>query len=320
VRKSGNRVRISAQLIDAQTGAHLWAEQYDRLMEDVFAMQDEITMCVIGAIEPSLRKAEIDRVKRQRPNDLNAYDLVLRSLPFVFTRMPKEAARAIPLLEDALKLDPDYSVAHAFLSWCLHARFSRGGLHQEDRTAAIKHAHAAVAHGNDDATSLAAAAFVIALEEHDTTTALKLFDRALELSNSNVFALSYSAATLAWMGQAELAIERAQRALRLSPFDPLSFRSNYALAIAYFHLQRYGDAAEASRSAIDANPVFSSPRAVLAATLTRLGRVEEAKAAAQTVLECQPSFTIHGFSLIVELEPAVFRPFADALREVGLPE
>ena len=133
VRKSGNRVRITAQLIDAETDAHLWAEQYDRSLEDVFAMQDEITMRVVGAIEPSLRKAEIDRVKRQRPNSLNAYDLLLRSQQFVFAGMPKEAAKAIPLLEEALKLEPDYGAAHAFLSWCLHARYSRGGLHEEDR-------------------------------------------------------------------------------------------------------------------------------------------------------------------------------------------
>ena len=123
VRKSGNRIRISAQLIDADTDAHLWAEQYDRLLEDVFAMQDEITMRVVGAIEPNLRKAEIDRVKRQRPNNFDAYDLLLRSQPFVFAGMPKEAAKAIPLLEEALKLEPDYSAAHAYLSWCLHARF-----------------------------------------------------------------------------------------------------------------------------------------------------------------------------------------------------
>jgi TolB-like protein len=164
VRKAGNRIRISAQLIDAQSDAHLWAEQYDRLLEDVFALQDEITMRVVGAIEPSLRKAEIDRVKRQRPNNLDAYDLVLRSLPFVFTRMPKEVVKAIPLLEDALKLEPDYGAAHAFLSWCLHARFARGGLREEDRIAAISHAHAAIAHGNDDATALATAAFIIGLD------------------------------------------------------------------------------------------------------------------------------------------------------------
>ena len=181
VRKSGNRVRITAQLIDAETGAHLWAEQYDRLLEDIFALQDEITMCVIGAIEPSLRNAEIDRVKRQRPSNLDAYDLVLRALPYVSAQMPKDVAMAIPLLEDAIKLEPNYGAAHAFLSWCLHARFARGGLRQEDRIAAIQHAHIAIAHGNDDATALAIAAFVIALDEHDTATALKLFDRALEL-------------------------------------------------------------------------------------------------------------------------------------------
>jgi adenylate cyclase len=320
VRKSRNRVRITAQLIDAETGAHLWAEQYDRLLEDVFALQDDITMCVIGAIEPSLRKAEIARIKRQRPNNLDAYDLVLRSLPFVFTNMPKEAEKAIPLLGDALKLEPNYAVAHAFLSWCLHARFSRGGLQEKDRIASIHHAHAAIAHGNDDATALAIAAFVIALEEHDTTTALKLFDRALEFSNSNIFALSCSAMTLAFLGKTELAIDRAQQALRLSPLDSFNFRSNNALAISYFHTKRYGDAEAAARTAIDANPSFSFTHAVLAATLMRLGRVEEARATAQTVLECEPSFTIRGLLRIVGLEPAVFQPLADAWSEVGLPE
>ena len=320
MRKSGNRVRITAQLIDAESDAHLWAEKYDRSLEDVFAIQDEITMCVVGAIEPSLRKAEIDRVKRQRPSNLNAYDLVLRALPFVYAVMPKDAKKAIPLLEDALKLEPNYGVALAFLSWCLHVRFSRGGQRKEDRIAAIHYARAAIAHGNDDATALGVAAFVIALDEHDTTTALKLFDRALALSNSNVFALSCSAITLAWMGKAELAIERAQRALSLSPFDTLNFRSNSALAIAYFHTLRYADAADAARSAIESNPGFSIPRAVLTAALMRLGRLEEAKVAAQAVLECQPSFTISGTSLINELEPAVFRPLADAWREVGLPD
>jgi adenylate cyclase len=320
VRKSGNRVRISAQLIDAETGAHLWAEQYDRLLEDVFVLQDEITMCVIGAIEPNLRKAEIDRVKRQRPSNLNAYDLVLRALPFVYAAMPKESAKAIPLLEDALKLEPNYGGAHAFLGWCLHHRFSRGGLHHEDRTAAVHHARAAIAHGNDDATTLAIAAFVIALDEHDTTTAIKLFDRALELSNSNVFALSGSALILAWMGKTELAIERAQRALRLSPFDSLNYRSNLALAVTCFYSQQYGEAADAARSAIDSNPGFSVPRAVLTAALIRLGRVAEAKAAAQGVLACEPSFTIRGTLVNVGLEPAMFGPLADAWREAGLPE
>jgi adenylate cyclase len=320
VRKSGNRVRITAQLIDAETDAHLWAEQYDRSLEDVFALQDEITMCVVGAIEPSVRKAEIDRIKRRRPETFTAYDLLLRSQQFVFAGMPAEAAKAIALLEEALKLEPDYSAAHAYLSWCFHSRFGRGGLREEDRLAAVGHAREAIALGNDDATALAIAALVLAYDGHEISTALKTFDRALELSNSNVFALCWNAAILAWIGESDLAIERALRALRLGPFDSLIWRAYHALSIAYFHSQRYGDAADAARNVIAANSAYSIPRAILAAALVRLERLDEAKTMAQTVLEREPSFTIHGTARYSELEPAVFRPFAEAWREAGLPE
>jgi TolB-like protein len=318
VRKSGNRVRISAQLIDAKTDAHLWAEQYDRVLEDVFALQDEITVCVMSAIEPSLRKAEIDRVRRQRPNNLNAYDLVLRSLPLVFAMMPKDAEIAIPLLENAVKPAPDYGAAYAFLGWCYHHRFVRE-LREEDRVAAVQHARAAVAHGSDDATALAVAAHVIIYLEHDTATALKLFDRALELSNSNIFALSLSAIALAWMGEAELAVERAERAIRLNPFDSYNFRSYHALAVTCFSRQRYQDAVEAAQNAVHYNPHFGPARGVLAAALLRVGRVAEAKAAGRDMLKCEPTFTTRAFSA-VDLEPAVFGTFVDAWRELGWPE
>jgi adenylate cyclase len=320
VRKSGNRVRITAQLIDAETDAHLWAEQYDRLLEDVFALQDEITMCVIGAIEPSVRQAEVERIKRQRPDTFTAYDLLLRSQQFVFAGMPAEAAKAIPLLEEALKLEPNYSAAHAYLSWCFHSRYGRGGLHEEDRVAALQHARAAIGFGSDDATALAIAALVLAYDGHETDTALKVFDRALELSNCNVFVLCWSAAILAWTGKTAAAIERAQLALRLGPFDSMRWRAHHALAVAYFYDQRYVDASEAARSEVDLNPVYSLPRAFLVAALVRLGRTEEAKAVAKTVLECDPSFTIHGTARYAELESKVFRPMADAWREAGLPE
>src|SRR5262249_32193836 len=141
VRKAGNRVRIAAQLIDGKTSAHLWAEQYDRVLEDIFALQDEITMRVIGAIEPSLWRAEIDRVKRQRPNNLSAYDLVLRSLPFVLAHIPKESAVAIPLLEEALPLPPHSPAAHPLLTTCFHHRSARPARHHPDRIAAIHHPH-----------------------------------------------------------------------------------------------------------------------------------------------------------------------------------
>jgi TolB-like protein len=320
VRKSGNHVRIGAQLVDAGTGTHLWVEQYDRVLEDVFALQDEITMCVVGAIEPSLRKVELDRIRRQRPNSFNTYDLLLQSQSLVFAGMPAEAAKAIPLLEEALTLEPDYSAAHAYMSWCMHSRFGRGGLREEDRLAAIRHARAAVRLGNDDATALAIAALVLAYDGHDTVTASKVFDRAMELSNCNVFVLCWSAAILAWTGNSALAIERAQLALRLGRFDSLIWRANHALSIAYFYDQKYGDAAEAAQNVVDANPVYSLPRAILAGAFIRLGRVDEAKATAQTVLDREPSFTIRGTARYAELDPAVFRPFALSWSEAGLPE
>jgi len=318
VRKAANRMRITAQLIEAETNAHLWAERYDRPLDDIFAVQDEITMCVVGAIEPSLRKAEIDRVRRQRPSNLNAYDLVLRSLPFVYSLMPKHAESAMPLLRDALKLEPHYGLAHALLSWCFHVRFNRGGAREADRVGAIRHAHEAIAHGGDDATALAIAAFVIALDEHDATTALKLFDQALTLSNSNIFALTGSAVTLAWMGNIEKTIERAKQALRFSPFDSLNFRAHSAMSIAHFYSGQYAEAADEARTAVGST-AFSIPRAVLAASLLRLGRVEEARLAARSVLDCEPSFKIQKLSHVA-LEPAVFIALSDAWRELGLPK
>jgi len=320
VRKSGDRIRITAQLIEAQGGTLLWTERYDRLLGDIFAVQDEIAMSVIGAIEPGLRKIEVERVKRKRPDSLDAYDLVLQALPFIYKLMPQGSAPAIPLLQKALALEPEYSVAHAALAWCFHVRFSRGGLHEEDRRSAIHHAHAAVSGASDDATTLAIAAFVIWFDEHDFTTAFDLFDRSLAISNSNVVALCTSAVALAWSGKNELAIERAQRALKLSPFDSLNYLSYQALAGANFNLKRYDEAYVSARRAVEFNPRFSVPCAYLTAALVRLGRDEESRVAAQSVLKLDPTFTISRFSVIVGVNPEVFSAFADAWREAGLPE
>ena len=320
VRKAGNRVRISSQLVEAETGLHLWADRYDRPIDDIFAMQDEITISVIGAIEPSLRKAEIERVKRKRPDSLQAYDLVLRALPLAYKLMPDEAARAIPLLQQALAIDPEYASAHGFLAWCYHFRYSRGGLRDEDRAASIDHARAAMRTGGDDATALALAGLVISFDQHDHDTALNLFNRALALSASNIFGFCCSAVVLAWMGRMDLASERAQRALRLSPFDFLNYLAYDALAIVHFYAERYGEAAEAASRAIKSNPRFSVPHALLAAALVRMGRVSEASAAVRQVLAVQPTFSVRGLSATVGHVAAVYQPFADAFRDAGLPD
>ena len=144
VRRMANRMRVTGQLIEAETGRHIWADRYDRTLDDVFALQDELTMSVVAAIEPSLRQAEIERVKRKRPENLDAYDLVLRAIPHVYPSMPEEAAKALPLLERALEMEPDYALAHGFAAWSNEILFARGGRHEENRLGAIRHAHAAL--------------------------------------------------------------------------------------------------------------------------------------------------------------------------------
>ena len=134
VRKAATRVRITSQLIEATTGRHLWAERYDRDLHDIFELQDEITMSVVAAIEPSVRQAEIERVRRKRPENLDAYDLVLRAIPHASAATPDEASTALALLERAIVLEPDYALAHAFAAWCCEQRFVRGDHREEDRT------------------------------------------------------------------------------------------------------------------------------------------------------------------------------------------
>jgi TolB-like protein len=320
VRKAGARVRITAQLIEAQTGAHLWAERYDRSLDDVFALQDEITLSVVAAIEPSLRQAEIERVKRRRPDDLNAYDLVLRALPLVHSVMPDDAAKALPLLDRALASEPDYATALGYAAWCHEILYLRGGFREEDRAAAIRHAYAARMHGRDDATALALAGFVIGLLEHDRTAALEAFEAALALSPSSAFAYQLGCVIASWGGDAERAIDWGERALRLSPFDSLSYLAYHSIAIGHFQRGRFEEAVNAARKAIEFNPRFSVNYLALAAPLVKLARIEEAKAAAARVLAAQPSFSLSGQLAAVGCAPSLAVQLTEALRDVGLPE
>ena len=319
VRKAGDRIRVSTQLVETENAGHLWGERYERQLQDIFVLQDEITMSVLGAIEPSLRKAEIERVKRKRPENLDAYDLVLQAMPLVQSHIAEDALLAIPHLTKALELQPDYALAHAMLAWCYHFRFSRAGLREEDRSSAIRHARAAVV-GGDDATALGMAGFVISLDEHDHLAAINLFDRALNLSPSNIFALSCSALVLSWLGNAALAIERATSAIRLSPFDFLNYLAYNALALAYFHTNDLEKAFEAANKSVQINPRFGVSRAFLTAVLVGLGRTAEASAEAQRVLALQPGFSIKQFSVTAWIEPRVYEPLAAAWKQAGLPD
>jgi adenylate cyclase len=319
VRKSADRVRITGQLIDTATGAHVWAERYDRKPDDIFALQDEITLSVVGAIEPKLRLAEIERVKRKRSDSLDAYDLVLHAQPDVYSRIPERVAKALLLLERALTLDPSYALAHAYAAECHHTLFLRGGMQEENRTASIRYAEAAMAHGPDDASALAFAGFVIAMDKHDRAAAFAAFEAALAVSPSSALTYILGSVIFAWAGEAERAIEWAERGLRLSPFDPYRSSAFISSSLGHYQREQYEEAASIARKAVQSSPGFSVCYMVLAAPLAKLGRLEEAKAAAARVLELQPAFRCSRQFAGVGCAPALSASLSEALCAAGLP-
>jgi len=320
VRKVADRVRIACQLIDAATGAHVWAERYDRKTDDIFAVQDEITLSVVGAVEPSMRLAEVERVKRKRPDSLDAYDLVLHAQPDVYSRMPEHAKKALVLLERALTLDPTYALAHAFAAECHHTLFLRGGLGEEERLAGLRHAEAAIAHGQDDALALSFAGFCIGMDGHDRVAAFALFEKALAVSPSSAMTYILGSIVLAWGGEAERAIEWGERGLRLSPFDPYRSAAFLAIALGHFHSGRFEDAAAAGRKSVQSSPGFSMPYVALAATLAKTGRLEEAKATAARILQMQPGFRFGRLLADMECAPALAASLSEVLDRTGLPK
>ena len=319
VRKVGRQVRITGQLVEAETGVHIWADRYDRALDDVFALQDEMTLNVVGAIQPSLREAEIERVKRKRPESLDAYDLALRAIPHVFVAMPTEPEKAIPFLERALTIESDYAIAHGLLAWCHEICFLRRGYNREHRDASIRHANAALAHGRDDATALALGGFVISILEHDRSTAHEAFEQALAISPSSAFALFFGANASAYAGKSEPALEWAERALRISPFDRLNYVAYQALALGHFLCGRYDEAAHAARRAIHSNPSLSVSHCLLAAMLVKLGRIAEAKAMAPQVLALDPSFSAARFCTALGLPLVLAEPLTETWSAAGLP-
>jgi adenylate cyclase len=307
-------------LIDAATAAHVWAERYDRALDDIFALQDELTISVIGAVEPSLRKVEIERARHKRPDSLDAYDFYLRALPFATTCMPDDADKALPLLQQAIDLEPDYAAAHAMMAYCHEQRYLRGGLQEETRAAALKHARLAIAAGNDDAPALAMGGFVIGAIEHDFASALEAIDRSLALSPSSALTYIFSTLIRAWKGDDDDAVAHAETALRHSPYDPLNWGAFVGLAYTHFFSGRFEEALGAAVRALQGNPRFSVPAFLQTASLARVGRDTEAAAAGRHLLELQPGFTIASLVDSAFTSPERLAMLAEALRKAGLPE
>ena len=320
VRKAGGRVRITAQLIDAETRAHIWADRYDRAVDDIFALQDEITVSTVAAIEPSVRQAEIERAKRKRPENLDAYDLVLRATPLVDTGMPEGASRAVSLLQRALSLEPAYALAHGQTAFCHEILYLRAGRREDNRAAAIQHAHAAIALGPDDAPALVYAAIAIGLVEHDRALSLETFESALAISPSAAWAYSWGSLILGWGGEAERAIEWGERGIRLSPLDPWITAALHGICMGHFLRGRYTEASLAAQRAIRSKPGFSVSHMFLAASLAKLGRIEDAKAAAARVMQLQPNFSSNGQCSAIGCVPILAGPLIEAMRAANLPE
>ncbi len=319
VRKAGARVRITAQLVEARTGAHLWADKYDGAFEDVFELQDQITDRVIGIIEPSVRRSEIERSRRKRPESLDAYDLFLRAIPHMQSHMPDEGRKAIPLLEKALRLEPDYVAAHAHLAWCHEWCFTRGGFDEADRTVALAHARRALASDADDAASLAVAGWVTIVLSKDHATALSAIERAISLNPSCAMAHYYGALVNAFADRPKAVAIHANRALRLSPFDPKAFEAHLALGMAAISEGRYDEAAVSFARGAEINPDHSLLAFFHAIALGLAGRVAEAQAPLKRGLELEPGFRIRVFSEFGLASPLA-ENFANGARLLGLPE
>jgi TolB-like protein len=235
VRKAGRRVRITGQLIDATTGAHLWAERFDGDLEDIFELQDRITEAVIGAIEPQIRKAEIERSRRKHPGNLDAYDLYLRALPHVYAMRPEDNIEALRLLKQAMSLDPGFTSALGYAAWCYEQRVARGWptVRDDDVDNGVKLARAAIGTGSDDANAIAAAGFALLILGRDYDTGLAAVRRALDLNRNSALVLTLAGWANNFAGDLDEALTSFQRAQSLSPSDPGAFLFVTGAALAH---------------------------------------------------------------------------------------
>lgn len=317
VRRASNRLRVTAELLEAATNTLLWSERYDGQTDDAFDFQDRITDQVVAAVEPRMRRREIDRSRRKRSGNLDAYDLYLRALPHTAAHMPGGTEIAIPLLESALRVDPDYAPAHALIAWCYEWRYTRGGFDEANRSRSLYHADAALGPESDDAIALSIAGFVTSLVGREREVGLRAMKRAISLSPSSTLALYLASHAHAIAGEVELARSLADRALLLSPHDPLAFEANLALGDIAMLEERFDDAAACfGRSAV-INPRYSTARFFRGMAMALAGE----PAAGPTIrqgLQIEPAFTSR---IVVEVGMAadMAQRFFDGARMVGLP-
>jgi adenylate cyclase len=323
VRKSGNRLRITGQLIDAATGAHLWADRFDGGLEDVFDLQDKITERVVGAIEPTLRKAEIERARRKPAENLDAYDLYLRALPHVYAFRPDENLAGLNLLKTAIDLDPAYAPALAYAAWCYEQRIVRGwpSVGEDDVPTAVALARRAVAAGSDDATTLVTAGFVLLMVARDYDAGLDAVRRALERNPGSGFVAFLAGTALVFGGSPEVALAHLERAMTLSPLDPGFFMYLTIAGMAHLFCGRPGQALELAKRSAALYTDWDSTYWVLVSAYAQLDRLPEARTALAKLSSLSPVLTVSGLRGRLPIrDQATLEMILDGFRKAGLPE
>jgi adenylate cyclase len=277
VRKAGSRIRITAQLIEAETSAHLWAERYDRPLDDIFAVQDELTMCVVAAIEPTLEAAEARRSVERPTADLTAYDLYLRARSDRMVWEKEHTLHALDLFRQAIERDPHYALALAQAALCHQILDVNGWTEdkQQNREEGIDLANRALRTSSNDAHVLGPAAYVLGYFEQDITPAIALMDRTLRLNPSFAIGWHWSGWLRLWAGDVEIAIEHFERSLRLNPLRRDA--GGLGVAIGHFFARRLDTAAAMLLLSLKEQPNWAPCYRFLASCYAHLGRLEDAR-------------------------------------------
>ena len=320
VRKASGKVRITGQLIDAVTGAHLWGDRFERDLTDVFALQDEVTVAVVTAIQPKLFQAEIAMTTRRRPENLTAYDFYLRAMPQQYLTTREGLAEAIRLAHRALELDPRFGSAAALAGMChmLNVIFGYAIDPEFDRKEAVRLIRLALSLDDSDPDTLARAAFISAFMVGDSEAEIELADRAVALNPNSWITWNCRGQVYRIAGLQEEAIGSYERAIRMSPVDPKLHFTLTGMGQALIELRRFDEAIVAGKKALRQNPSHVATYLCLASAFAHLGRDAEAHDAAARVLEINPAFTISAYIARGGLSNA--KLFIEGLRKAGLPE
>jgi adenylate cyclase len=323
VRKVGPRVRITGQLIDATTGAHLWADRFDGDFTDIFDLQDTITENVVGAIEPMLLSAEIERSRRERPDNLDAYDLYLRALPHFYASTREGSDKALEFLDKALALDPTFASANALAAWCHCNRVTHGWSTstKDESERGTRLARAALETNTNDPTALANAGWTVANLARDIDAGVAAIGRAIELSPNNAYVLSLGGWIMTYVGDQKTAVSRCKLALRLSPSNPLAYRFLTGAARANVLMGQYEEAVSLGEDARRRYSRWGPTFATLAAAYAQLGRLDKAAEALSRLCELEPAARISHYRMRLpyQVDEQAERLW-DGLRKAGLPE